>query len=111
MKAAEQGDVESQNDVGLSYERGEGVAKDPIKALYWFKKAADNGHTEAQFNTAIKYYNSAGIEHNLDRSIEYAEKAANNGSKSAVRLLFNIYSDDSILKYNSEKANYWKSKL
>lgn len=44
IKAAEQGGLESQNNVGLAYERGDGVEQDPFQALVWFKRAADHGH-------------------------------------------------------------------
>lgn len=111
IKAAEQGDLESQNNVGLAYERGDGVEQDPFQTLVWFRRTADHGHALAQYNTALKYYNGAGMKQNLDESIRYAEMAVHNGSKSGVELLFNIYSDDSSSKYNPEKANYWKSKI
>lgn len=111
MKAAEQGDVESQNDIGISYEKGEGVDQDPTQALIWFEKAAKNGNIEAQYNAALKYYSGGGVIQNYDKSIKYAKMAASNGNKPAVELLLNIYSDENNPKYNPEKANYWKSKL
>jgi len=97
--------------VGLAYERGEGVEQDPLQALVWFKRAADHGHALAQYNTALKYYNGAGMKQNLDESIRYAEMAVRNGNSSAKALLYDIYAESSSLKYNHEKANYWKSKI
>jgi len=111
LKAAEQGDIESQNNVGLAYERGEGVEQDPLQALVRFKRAADHGHALAQYNTALKYYNGADMKQNLDESIQYAEMAVGNGNSSAKALLYDIYTESSSLKYNPEKANYWKSKI
>ncbi|MFX8676627.1 tetratricopeptide repeat protein, partial [Acinetobacter baumannii] len=62
LKAANQGDVESQNNIGLAYENGDGVAKDPVLAKEWFEKAANNGFVLGQYNLALKYLDGNGVE-------------------------------------------------
>ena len=47
-KAAEQGDVEAQYNLGLMYEFGDGVEEDFDQAVKWFEKAAERGHEGAQ---------------------------------------------------------------
>ena len=42
-KAAEQGDAQAQNNLGLCYDNGDGVAKDSQQAVYWWRKAAEQG--------------------------------------------------------------------
>ena len=42
-KAAEQGDVEAQNNLGVMYAFGKGVRKNLVIAKEWFGKACDNG--------------------------------------------------------------------
>jgi hypothetical protein len=49
-KAANQGDKEAQNTLGLMYLKGEGVKKNLRLAKTWFKKAAALGHAQAQNN-------------------------------------------------------------
>ncbi|MGH8709987.1 MAG: tetratricopeptide repeat protein, partial [Burkholderiales bacterium] len=44
----EQGLATAQFNLGLKYERGEGVAKDHGKADKWLHKAADQGYAPAQ---------------------------------------------------------------
>ena len=44
--AAEQGDPDAQNNLGLMYAVGTGVLEDPIYALMWFELAAANGSEE-----------------------------------------------------------------
>ena len=39
-KDAEQGDIESQNNVASCYLYGWGAEKDSLKAIYWYTKAA-----------------------------------------------------------------------
>lgn len=111
IKGSQSGDVESQNNIGLAYENGDGVAKDPVLAKEWFEKAANNGFVLGQYNLALKYFDGTGVEQNFSKSIEYAEKAANAQNKDAIQLLVDIYSNERNPEYNPEKANYWKSKI
>ncbi len=42
-KAADQGYANAQGNVGLLYENGLGVPKNPIEAQKWFRMAVANG--------------------------------------------------------------------
>ena len=46
-KAAEQGDVHAQNNLGAAYHNGDGVEQDKNKAIYWFRKACENFNDKA----------------------------------------------------------------
>ena len=43
---AEAGDAESQVELGLRYDKGEGVAKDHAEAAKWYRKAAEQNYAE-----------------------------------------------------------------
>ena len=60
-KAAEQGNADGQNMLGLSYATGAGVTKDSFEAVKWFFKAAEQGHTEAQGNLGGMYARGDGV--------------------------------------------------
>ena len=45
---AKSGNVAAQDNLGIMYARGEGVALDNKRALFWFKKSAVQGHVGAQ---------------------------------------------------------------
>ena len=47
-KAAEQGDADAQYNLGISYDRGEGVPQDYVEAVKWYRKAAEQGDADAQ---------------------------------------------------------------
>ena len=47
-KAAEQGDAQAQNNLGVCYYLGYGVQKDLTQAEFWLRKAADQGHAKAR---------------------------------------------------------------
>lgn len=48
LRAAEQGVVEAQDDIGFRYLTGRGVAADAEKAAFWNREAAIRGHPRAQ---------------------------------------------------------------
>jgi energy-coupling factor transporter ATP-binding protein EcfA2 len=45
---AEQGNAKAQNDLGVMYEQGRGIARDYQQAVQWYRKAAEQGHQGAQ---------------------------------------------------------------
>ena len=51
--AADQGDANSQNNLGLMYAQGQGVAQDYVLAHTWFNLSATQGHQQAISNLDI----------------------------------------------------------
>ena len=45
---AEKGDAKAQNLLGAMYRKGEGVARNSVRAFVWFNRAARNGDTGAK---------------------------------------------------------------
>lgn len=54
-KAAEQGDINAQYNLGVMYEHGHGVEQSDLKAGEWYQLAADNGHPEAPTALQLLY--------------------------------------------------------
>ena len=54
-KAAEQGNAVAQCNLGICYERGNGVRRDKVEAVKWYRKAAEQGNASAQYNLGICY--------------------------------------------------------
>ena len=52
---AEAGDPKAQNVMGTYYESGNGLAKDYMKAIYWYTKSANQGNSNAQYHLAVLY--------------------------------------------------------
>jgi TPR repeat protein len=59
-KAAEAGDPESQNKIGVLFAQGIGLPKDKAAAFYWYKKAADAKYPPAMWNLAFMYVRGEG---------------------------------------------------
>ncbi len=69
LKAAEEGKVEAQLNLGGMYWGGHGVSQSSTEAAKWFRKAAEQGDAEAQFNLGSMYSIGDGV------ALDYAEAA------------------------------------
>ncbi len=58
---AEARDADSQVELGLRYDKGEGVAQDHAEAVKWYRKAAEQNYAEAQYNLGVGYYKGEGV--------------------------------------------------
>ena len=48
--AADQGNAFAQNDLGLMYEKGQGVPQDIVRAHMWFNLSGAQGHEQGLKN-------------------------------------------------------------
>ena len=58
---AEQGDALAQNNLGVAYANGDGVAENDAEAVKWYRKAADQGEAMAQLNLGDAYANGDAL--------------------------------------------------
>ena len=85
LKLAEQGDVEAQHDLALSYY----VALFPSnkKAVYWWEKAARQGHVDAQYYLGSCYLCGKGVKADFEVAKSWFISAARNGQEDAKKIL------------------------
>ena len=57
---ASNGDAQAQYYLGHLYAKGEGVDKDPVQALHWFRAAAEQGESYGQFALGYVYEHGLG---------------------------------------------------
>ena len=62
--AADRGFADAQNNLGVCYENGNGVAKSYAEAVKWYKLAAEQGDSIAQNNLGVCYANGEGVDQN-----------------------------------------------
>ena len=108
-KAAEEGLVEAQNNLGLLY-YGEGGWQDYEKAVYWLTKAAEQGHASAQNNLGFHYRNGYGVKKDEVKAVEWYTKAAKQDRASAQYNLGYCYYHGYGVEKDYEKAVYWYKK-
>ena len=76
---AESGNSEAQVTLGIMYDFGHGVAKDPAKAIEWYIKAAEQGIPVVQHDVGVKYFQGQGVEQDYLKAAYWWEQSANAG--------------------------------
>ncbi len=86
-KAAENGDVAAQRNLGHLYRWGKGVEKNPVRAAYWYHRAAKSGFARAQYSLAILYLRGEGVPQDVVEAKRWLQKAAVQGDDSSIKKL------------------------
>ncbi len=81
--AAKTGYAWAQTRLADSYRRGEGVEKDPAKAVQLYRMAAEQGNAEAQTKLADSYRTGEGVEKDLAKANQLYRMAADTGNDEA----------------------------
>ena len=79
LPLAEQGNANTQFNLGNMYYEGKGVKQDYAEAVKWYRKAAEQGNANAQFYLGVNYYKGQGVKRNLSEAKEWFRKACING--------------------------------
>ena len=82
-KAAEQGYVFAQFNLGVMYDNGEGVLEDDKEAVKWYRKAAEQRYAKAQLKFGLMYAKGEGVLQDYVTAYAWANISAANGSKTA----------------------------
>jgi TPR repeat protein len=83
--AAAQGNAKAQLNLGLMYDKGQGVAQDYREAVRWYKLAAAQGDAKAQYNLGISYSKGEGVAQNYLIAHMWLNLAAIGGDTDAVK--------------------------
>jgi len=76
---AETGDSQAQITMGLMYDYGHGVKKDPRESVKWYLMAAEQGVPLVQHDIGVKYFQGQGIEQNYLEAAKWWELSSNAG--------------------------------
>jgi S1-C subfamily serine protease len=77
------GDADSEFQLGLRYERGEGVPQDFAEAVKWYRKAAEQNLAAAQFNLGVSYVKGEGVAKNHVKAYMWLLLGAGQGDEDA----------------------------
>jgi TPR repeat protein len=80
QKAAKEGDAAAQFQLGRAYYRGNGVERDPQKALELIRKAADAGNPDAIDSMGFFYANGEIVQLDENQAVEWFRRGAEAGS-------------------------------
>jgi TPR repeat protein len=81
MPLASQGHAAAQYNLGVMHEWGNGVPKDDVKAMKWYRLSAEQSHRDAQNNLGAMYSKGEGVEQNFVEALKWFVVSADNGSE------------------------------
>ena len=85
---ASEGDAWAQLNLGAAYDHGmSGLAADPLKAVYWYRRAAEQGVDKAQFNLAHCLATGHGASQDYAEARTWMQRAAEQGMVDAQFLM------------------------
>lgn len=106
---AEKGDAQAQADLGLAYEKGDGLTQDWNEAIRWYLKAAEQGHPWAQTQLGICYYFGNGVEQSYTEAVKWYREAAMQGQAAGqFNLGFMCYNGIGIELDEAEAAKWFQ---
>jgi TPR repeat protein len=106
-KAAEQGNMNAQYNLGNCYENGNGVPQDYKKAAEWYTKAADQGDMDAQLYLGDCYFDGNGVPQDYKKGAEWYRKSAEQGNTYAQYNLGNCLIDGNGVQQNQAEGVKW----
>ena len=80
---AEQGDARAQYNLGMVYNKGDGVPQDYKTAVKWWKLAAEQGDASAQSNLGYMYERGQGVPQDSKTAVKWYRLAAKQGDAVA----------------------------
>ena len=100
---AEKGDAVAQYNLGIRYADGQGVEKDDVEAVKWYRKAAEQNVASAQSNLGFSYENGQGVEKDYAEAVKWYRKAAEqNFAEAQTNLGFGYASGQGVEKDYAE---------
>ena len=107
QKAADAGDGDAMDRLGLAYMKGQDVEKNEAKAVALFRKATEQGNVDAMRNLGNACLNGRGIGQNPDLGIEWLRTAAASGSAEAMCNLGFAYLEGDVVTKDETEGVRW----
>jgi hypothetical protein len=82
-KLGEQGDAESQYQLGILYHDGGTVPKDDAQAVQWFQRAAEQGYVRAQSTLGAYYWAGRGVPQDFTKAYFWSQLALAQGDENS----------------------------
>ncbi len=113
-KAADQGLVEAQRQLGLVYSNGfiAGIPQDQAQSIAWYRKAAAQGDAASEDILALDYsMGMNGLAKDPDKALSLYQSAASQGDMMAQTFLAQMYERGDGVPRDDAQAFFWNRKL
>ena len=104
---AERGNARAQCEFASRFYYGEGVAKDFVEAVKWFRKAAEQGNALAQYMLGVCYGYGYGVAKDYAEAGKWWRKAAEQGNVDGQYLLGACYKNGRGVEEDYVEAYAW----
>jgi len=104
QKSCEIGNLKDCNTLGIMYIKGDGVKKDPTKALELFKKSCDGSYALGCGNLGVIYDDGHGVNKDKSKAIEIFKKACDGGDIDRCGSLGVMYEKGDVVTQDKTKA-------
>ena len=104
---AEKGDAVAQFNLGACYNKGQGVERDYVEAVKWYRKAAEQGEAKAQSDLGTCYKNGQGVEKDYAEAVKWYRKAAEQNNATAQSNLGRCYAHGEGVEKDYAEAYAW----
>jgi len=110
QKAADGELAWAQYNLGLMYQKGEGVARSDADAAHWYRLAAAQGFAEAQQRLGDAYYFGQGIARSYTQAAHWYRRAAEQGNARAQFQLGHLYDVGLGIEHDYAQYRFWTHK-
>lgn len=108
FRSAEDGDADSQFELGMAYADGtRGAQQSDMMALKWFRRAAKQDNADAQFMLGTMYEEGRGVPQFDDRAVELYCEALASGRRDAIDRLILLADRDCVSAQRALVETYW----
>ena len=107
---AEQGYAGAQSNLGVMYEKSQGVPRDDAEAVRWYRLAAEQGLAHAQSNLGAMYQRGQGVARDEAEAVRWYRLAAEQGHASAQSKLGGMYQrGQGVARDEAEAVRWYRS--
>jgi len=106
-QAALQGHSDGQNNLGILYQKGQGVKQDYELAFHWFMKSAEQNNVTAQYNLGNLYQRGLGVAQDYNQAMQWYKKAAAGGIIMARLQIAEMYYEGAGVRKDIQQSYVW----
>ncbi len=110
LPLAQRGNASAQVSLGTAYDYGQGVSRDAVQAIRWYRAAAEQGHSGGQYNLALMYALGEGIQRDMIAASSWYKKSAEQGLAVAEFNLGMLYIEGDGVQKNTAEGIKWLRK-
>jgi len=97
----------AQYNLGLMYQKGEGVERSEAEAAHWYRLAASQGTVDAQLRLADLFYVGQGVPRNYTQAALWYRRAAEQGNARAQFQLAHLYDVGLGIEHDYTQYRHW----